>query len=548
MADAPKLLGTDTLRQAYPKFNQAIDNANEALGTANTAKSTADTAKNTADKALSNSENTQTQLDTIVINGDSSVEAAQARVADDGTSFATLKERLDSSDALAIDNSQTIKDNTSHLLTSRINGSIIKTGYISRAIKELLKGTGRVAILGDSITDAGANTGATGGASAPENGYASHVGYFLREEYGAGTVFYNRGVAGHSTEQAYSRINTEIIPYDLDLVLVAVGTNDWNYGTTLAKFEADYRKIINDVTTFTNAEILCIGLGWFKNWTTAQSIGRETLYNDVIKKICAEKGIGYVDVYSAMKNAETYEGIAWEEMTFAGDPVHPNDAGHWIWAKEINTWLDFQGSMNENSYREKQKNHILDSSFLPSRFKSTKVFVEDINSSYYWGKSYYINSPSTQGYSTNMTFWGSAFKLIFAKGPNYGKFDIYVGGEYKGGFDGYSSSITFGNSIEIILEEGWHFIDIVNVGKNASAGAYGINLEGALIKNIEKEYRGTAVGGVRVNYPFTFYQTPIVNITPLFNGSAYPTVTDNRGVQVSTSSAGSTVNLIAKGY
>lgn len=88
MADAPKLLGTDTLRQAYPKFNQAIDNANEALGAANTAKST-------ADSALAKSNNTQTQLDNVVINGDSSVEAAQARVAVDGTTYTTLKERLD---------------------------------------------------------------------------------------------------------------------------------------------------------------------------------------------------------------------------------------------------------------------------------------------------------------------------------------------------------------------------------------------------------------------------------------------------------------------
>ncbi|PFC85174.1 hypothetical protein CN272_22235 [Bacillus anthracis] len=31
MADAPKLLSTDTLKQGYPKINQAIDNANEAL-------------------------------------------------------------------------------------------------------------------------------------------------------------------------------------------------------------------------------------------------------------------------------------------------------------------------------------------------------------------------------------------------------------------------------------------------------------------------------------------------------------------------------------
>jgi glycerophosphoryl diester phosphodiesterase len=99
MADAPKLLGTDTLRQAYPKLNQAIDNSNQALGTANTAKSTAET-------ALANSESTQTQLDTIVINGDSSVEAAQARVASDGTTYTTLQERLNSSDTQLAENAQ----------------------------------------------------------------------------------------------------------------------------------------------------------------------------------------------------------------------------------------------------------------------------------------------------------------------------------------------------------------------------------------------------------------------------------------------------------
>lgn len=88
MADAQKLLPTDTLRVGYPKINDAIDNANEALTKSNTA--IADSAE-----ALSNSENTQQQLDTIVINGDSSVEAAQARVDSDNNTFATLKERLD---------------------------------------------------------------------------------------------------------------------------------------------------------------------------------------------------------------------------------------------------------------------------------------------------------------------------------------------------------------------------------------------------------------------------------------------------------------------
>src|SRR5690606_13534563 len=46
-------------------------------------------------QALAKSESTQTQLDTIVIDGDSSVEAAQARVSVEGTPYATLKQRLD---------------------------------------------------------------------------------------------------------------------------------------------------------------------------------------------------------------------------------------------------------------------------------------------------------------------------------------------------------------------------------------------------------------------------------------------------------------------
>ena len=88
MADAPKILGTDTLRQAYPKINAAIDNANEALNKATTAETNSTNAVNTANSV-------QQQLNQIVIEGDSSVEAAQARVDAEGNVYTTLKERID---------------------------------------------------------------------------------------------------------------------------------------------------------------------------------------------------------------------------------------------------------------------------------------------------------------------------------------------------------------------------------------------------------------------------------------------------------------------
>lgn len=79
---------TDTLDQGRVKLNAAITDAEKA-------KDMSEQADGKATQALANSESTQTQLDTIVIEGDSSVEAAQARVDEKGESHPTLKARID---------------------------------------------------------------------------------------------------------------------------------------------------------------------------------------------------------------------------------------------------------------------------------------------------------------------------------------------------------------------------------------------------------------------------------------------------------------------
>jgi len=79
---------TDTLNEGREKLNAAIDGANAADVTSKAADTK-------ATQALANSESTQTQLDTIVIDGDSSVEAAQARVDEKGDPHPTLKARID---------------------------------------------------------------------------------------------------------------------------------------------------------------------------------------------------------------------------------------------------------------------------------------------------------------------------------------------------------------------------------------------------------------------------------------------------------------------
>lgn len=100
MADAPKILKDESLRTSYPKLNQAIDNANEALLTANTAKTYSDSAVTTANAANAKSDDTQQQLNNIVINnGQSDAEVLQAR-----GPYAVLNDRLNDTDAQLAEN------------------------------------------------------------------------------------------------------------------------------------------------------------------------------------------------------------------------------------------------------------------------------------------------------------------------------------------------------------------------------------------------------------------------------------------------------------
>src|SRR5690625_7784524 len=78
----------DTLNQGREKLNESIKDSNKA-------KEDSGEALDKANTALDKSERTQTQLDTIGIEGDSSVEAAEAGVDSGGQTDHTWKDRQD---------------------------------------------------------------------------------------------------------------------------------------------------------------------------------------------------------------------------------------------------------------------------------------------------------------------------------------------------------------------------------------------------------------------------------------------------------------------
>lgn len=101
-----KINETDSLNDGRLKLNESIEQSNQAINKANLADLKSTNAVNTSQAAETKAESVQEQFNQVVINGDSSVEAAQARVNADGTPFTTLKERLDTSDAQLADTEQ----------------------------------------------------------------------------------------------------------------------------------------------------------------------------------------------------------------------------------------------------------------------------------------------------------------------------------------------------------------------------------------------------------------------------------------------------------
>lgn len=89
----------DVLREGTDKLNKSIENANQAEINSNEAKQTSNMALNVAEQANQKSDNTQTQLDTMVIeSGTSDAEVLQARQNERGKEFPLLYQRLNNLD------------------------------------------------------------------------------------------------------------------------------------------------------------------------------------------------------------------------------------------------------------------------------------------------------------------------------------------------------------------------------------------------------------------------------------------------------------------
>lgn len=125
----------DNFKELYDAPDRIEGLADEAVLRSNEAIDTANVAKTTANSAETKAESVQEQFNQVVIEGDSSVEAAQARVTADGKTFTTLQERLNSSDSQ---------------LAERVTKEVVPSGNLVDKLNNLIRVRGMYARVHDN--------------------------------------------------------------------------------------------------------------------------------------------------------------------------------------------------------------------------------------------------------------------------------------------------------------------------------------------------------------------------------------------------------------
>lgn len=195
-----------------------------------------------------------------------------------------------------------------------------------------------VLFIGDSITDCGRNYDNVNDLG---RGYAMMVAAELNLRYPEKQIqFMNRGINGNRVTDLEQRWEQDCLAHNPTWVSIYIGINDtWRWYDSKAETSADefyrtYRELLVRTKEHTNANIVLI-----EPFVLPVPEDRKGWRVDLdpkihaIRELAREFGTYYVPLDGLFAQASTKA----EPAYWAGDGVHPTDAGHALIAK---AWLD----------------------------------------------------------------------------------------------------------------------------------------------------------------------------------------------------------------
>ncbi|PCE64037.1 SGNH/GDSL hydrolase family protein [Sediminicola luteus] len=179
----------------------------------------------------------------------------------------------------------------------------------------------RVVFMGNSITEGWGN---------------------LDPDFFKGKPYVNRGISGQTTPQMLLRFRQDVVALKPAVVVILAGTNDiaGNTGPMSLTMIMDNLKSMTEMALANDIKVLICSVlpayeyKWRPKIKPAQQI---VDLNTMIRGYAEEKGIGYVDYFTALVDDRL--GLP---AKYSPDEVHPNQAGYRVMAPIIETAIAAQ--------------------------------------------------------------------------------------------------------------------------------------------------------------------------------------------------------------
>lgn len=187
----------------------------------------------------------------------------------------------------------------------------------------------KILFQGDSVTDAGRDRSDP---SDMGNGYPRYASAMIQDSFpDTEFEFINLGISGNRTEHLVERLDADFIEVQPDIVSILIGVNDvWHHyafefvETTDDQFEANYRKVLDNLKSRTKARILMIQPFLLETVDPAkQELCEELARKKAIVKRLADE---YADAYLPLDEF-LHSEIEEEPAYYAADGVHPTPDG-----------------------------------------------------------------------------------------------------------------------------------------------------------------------------------------------------------------------------
>ncbi|SHH52513.1 SGNH/GDSL hydrolase family protein [Clostridium grantii] len=208
-------------------------------------------------------------------------------------------------------------------------------------MKNIIEKNSTILFQGDSVTDCGRLESSNGLGF----GYANMIAAWLTAQYPQKSFnFLNKGISGNRVIDLQNRWKEDCLDLNPSIVSILIGINDcWrkydnNDATAADKFEATYKQLLTEVKEKTNAKIIIMEpfllpvIEERSDWSAGQSQWREDLDPKihVARKLAREFEATFIPLDGIFAKAS----MALAMDKWAGDGVHPSQAGHALIAQE----------------------------------------------------------------------------------------------------------------------------------------------------------------------------------------------------------------------